>query len=684
MLVSWNWLKDYVDLPASHEEATTRLMMAGLNHESTEKAGNDLCIDLEVTSNRPDCLGHIGVAREIGVLFDRALKIPAARPPESSKAKAADLASVEIQCPDLCYRYIARVIRGIKIKPSPAWVADRLRTIGVAVINNVVDVTNYVLMESGQPLHAFDLAGLKGQKIIVREARAGEPFEAINHQTYPLEPGMCVIADAQRPVALGGVMGGADTEVSDRTVDLLIEAAEFSPMSIRGTARKLKLHSPSSYRFERGADPEGVDWASRRCCELILDLAGGELAAGSVDVGPNPKAREPITLRLSQIKRILGIEIPPERVREILSALGLQAQGWAGASPSEKASTPQKDVIVCIPPSWRRDLTREIDLIEEAARIHGYDQIPEDAAVPMAASHRSDANRVLEVVRRVMTAAGFDEATTTSVVTPEMSAAFSPWSDAQPLMTNQPMLKGTDRMRRSLVPSLLEARETNEGRGNSVIELFETAKIYLPQPGQLPREQLTLAGTSGGDYYALKGVVEALVGQLNPESRIAVRPVQLPLLEFGKTVELSVNGQQLGHLGALSAEGRKQFSLRGPTTVFELDLAVLERIAKLIPQYRPQSSFPAVTRDVNLIVDESIRWADLEATIVAAAGDELESVRYLDTYRDPAKDGPNKKRLLFSMSLRSFERTLTGEEVDQIRDRVIAACREKHGAVLLG
>jgi phenylalanyl-tRNA synthetase beta chain len=672
MLVSWKWLADYVELPPSPEEVSTRLMMAGLNHESTEKVGNDFCIDLEITNNRPDCLGHVGIAREIGVLFGRSLKVPQPQPRVASRTPVAELTSVAVENPDLCPRYTARVIRGVKIKPSPAWLVERLRTIGIASINNVVDITNYVMMECGQPLHAFDLARLQGRRIIVRQARAGEPFQAINHQTYTLEAGMCVIADAERPVALAGVMGGADTEVTDATTDLLIEAAEFSQLSIRSTARKLKLHSPSSYRFERGLDPEGIDWASRRCCEMILELAGGELAAGSIDVGSPPAPREPVTLRLSQVKRVLGIEIAPERVHEILRDLGLHI-----LSDDERQ-------MVCVPPSWRRDLSREIDLIEEAARIHGYDKIPEDAAVPMAASHRSDADRVLATVRRVMTAAGFDEAMTASVVTPIMSAALSPWSEAEPLVTNQPMLKGTDRIRRSLIPSLLEARETNEGRGNATIELFETAKIYLPEASGLPREQLVLTATSGGDYYALKGVLETLVATLNPAAQVTVTPVQLPLLEHGKAVQLSIDGERLGYLGVMSAAGRKHFKLRGPATVLEVEIAQLQRIARLVPQYQPQSNFPAITRDLNLIVDESVRWADLEATIVSVAGDKLESVRYLDTYRDTAKDGANKKRLLFSMSLRALDRTLTGEEADDLRNKVVQASGAKHQAVLLG
>ncbi len=310
MLVSWNWLKQYVPLSMPLEEFERRLMMAGLNHEGTAEVAGDLAIDLEITSNRPDCLGHIGIAREVAVLWGHPLTLPAANPKES-KTPVGGLVKVRIDCPDLCLRYTARVIRGVKIGPSPRWMTRRLETVGLTAINNVVDISNYVLMECGQPLHTFDFGKLKGGEIIVRRPLAGETIEAIDHKTYPLGPEMCMICDAQDPVAIGGVMGGAQTEIAADTHEVLIEAAEFDPVSIRNTARQLNLHSDSSYRFERRVDPEGLDWASRRCCELILELAGGELAAGMVDVGRRPPRREPIVLRFSQLKRVLGIDVPP-------------------------------------------------------------------------------------------------------------------------------------------------------------------------------------------------------------------------------------------------------------------------------------------------------------------------------------------------------------------------------------
>ena len=670
MLVSWKWLQEYVALTITPAELTHRLMMAGLNHESTEPAGGDFCIDLDITSNRPDCLGHIGVAREAAVLLQKPLKVPKPEPKTGGEAVEKS-AKIRIDAPDLCPRYSARLLRGVKVKPSPAWLVERLQTIGQPAINNVVDVTNYVLMECGQTLHAFDFKKLAGGEIIVRRATNEEQFPAIDHKTYTLTSDMCVIADAKRPVALAGVMGGVDTEVSPTTTDVLLESAQFAPLAVRGAVRKLKLSSDSSYRFERGTDPGGVDWASLRACELILQLAGGELAPGVIDLGPKVPAPTPIVLRLSQLKRILGIEIPAAEVQRILAALGCSI---TASSATE---------LTAVAPTWRRDLTREIDLVEEAARIHGYEAIPEDISVPMAPSHKSDSDRAMQRVRNVFTAAGFDEAYTCSVVPEAWSSAFSPWTHAAPLVANQPMLKGADRLRRSIVPSLLESRRVNESVGNEASQLFETARIYLPLHNSLPNEQWTLAAVTGQGFLATKGVLETMLQRINPELQLEVHDHRLPLLAADQSCELKVGGQRWGFLGKVSTAGMKQFGLRREVWIAEFDLGALVPMAVLTPQYLPQSTFPAISRDLNLVVDEAIRWAALATSVKAAAGERLQGINYLDTYRDADKDGAGKKRLLFSVQLRSPERTMTGDEADQIMQHIVDACGEKHGAVLL-
>jgi len=671
MIVSWKWLKEYVKLDMSQDELELRLTLSGLNHEGTETVvDDDLAIDLEVTSNRPDCLGHIGVAREIAVLWDSELRIPKATPAESGGA-VSDITKVTIDCPELCPRYSARVIRGIKVGESPAWLTCHLDAIGVGAVNNVVDISNFVLMECGQPLHTFDFGKLAGPEIRVRRASKEEKFIAIDHRTYTLDERMCVIADAEKVVALAGVMGGADTEVSMATTDILIESADFDPLTVRTAARKLNLHSPSSYRFERGVDPIGVDWASRRCAELVLDLAGGELAEGVIEAGEGRAQNEPVVLRLSQLERILGIKIDAAEVRRILTALGCNETAYDVAQ------------VTTVPPSWRRDLPREIDLVEEVARIHGYDKIPEDVGVPMVPSYRSDEDRVLEKVRQVLFASGFDEAMTVSVVSEEWSAAFSPWSKNDPIISSTPMLRGADRLRRSLVPSLLGVRKVNESLANDSVDIFEIAKVYLPGDGELPTEEKMLCVTTGEDFSHLKGALEGLIESLNRSLRLKVEPTSHDLLDPVRSCCLKIDGQLCGYLGEVTPAGLKRFGLRGSATIAELRVDLLCSLAQLISKYQPQSAFPAVTRDINLIADDSVRWVDIEATARENGGGLLEQAEFKEIYRDIDKDGVGKKRLLFTLTFRSSDRTLTSEEVDTIRDTIVTASSAAHETALL-
>ena len=452
------------------------------------------------------------------------------------------------------------------------------------------------MLECGQPLHTFDFAKLAGQKVIVRQSKPGEKFEAINHQEYELQPGTCVIADAKRAIALGGVMGGADTEVGESTTDLLIEAADFAPLTVRNTARRLNLPSPSSYRFERGVDPEGIDWASRRCCQLILELAGGQLCEGVIDVGEPATAGEPIKLRFTELPRILGIEIPPATVSKILTELGCEETHTCD------------HCVKMIPPTWRADLTREIDLIEEVARIHGYEQIPEDAGVKMVVSTRSREDRVLEQVRDVMVATGFYEAMTISAVDRSLVEKFQPWSSAKPLTVSTPVIRRADCLRQTLLPSLLASRRTNEKLSNAVIELFEIANVYLPRTGELPDQRRMLALTSGGSFADLKGVVELLVATIAPGQKMETSESDAPLFEPSRGGQLMLGDRLLGFLGEVSPWGREQFELRNSTSVAELDLGVLVEVAVPIRCVKKLSPYPPVGRDLNLVVDEKVAW----------------------------------------------------------------------------
>ena len=680
MIVSWDWLKQFVGLQVAPEELEDRLTSCGLNHEGSRKVGTDLAIDLEVTSNRPDCLGHLGIAREIAVLYDLPLKVPVADP-ETGPPISAGEARVELQAGDLCSRYTARVIRGVKVGPSPEWLVNRLRTIyqfkqGTSwePVNNVVDISNYVLLESGQPLHAFDLSRVEGRKIVVRRAEDGEQLVAINHKTYALDGEMCVIADQKRPIALGGVMGGADTEVSEATTDLLVESAMFAPLSIRSTARKLALFSDSSYRFERGPDPGGVDFASQRCCELILQLAGGELAEGAIDLGSHPAPRKPIVLRLSEIERILGIVIPAAQVERILVALG------------NMLTDKNVDQLTVIPPSWRRDLSREIDLIEEVARIDGYENIPEDRQVPICASNRSREDRVTERVHHTLVASGFDEVITPSAVDVQMASLFTLWSKQNPLQSKVPMLRGANQLRISLVPSLLNVRRTNEKVGVEQIEIFELASIYLAN-SEVEREtwhaeRKLLGLCSGRGFFELKGVVEALLLKLGIDSPLELSDCADPFFRSGYAADLQLKSERLGFIGEVSDAARKTIGLRGPTFVAEICFARLLSGAVLTPSARSLSPYPTVDRDFNFEVEERVRWADFSATVQQAAGEYLESIEHLETYRDKDRLGAGRKSLVLKVVLRKSDGTLTGEEAEKISAQIDAACHKSHGASL--
>ncbi|MBL8809716.1 MAG: phenylalanine--tRNA ligase subunit beta [Planctomycetaceae bacterium] len=677
MIVSRSWLAEYVALPSSTEELSSRLTMAGLNLEEFHGVSEgltqpDIAIDLEVTSNRPDCLGHIGIARETSVLYRTPLTIPAAKVTEGSEP-ASSATSVGIECPDLCHEYHARVIRGVKIGPSPAWLKDRLAAVGINSVNNVVDVTNYVMMECGQPLHAFDYDKLAGHRIVVRKAAAGEKIRAIDQKDYELPAGACVIADGKRAVAVAGVMGGLETEISTSTVNVLIEAASFSSLSVRATARTLKLHSPSSYRFERRVDRRWLDWASRRCCELILKVAGGTLLAGSVTAGtPAPETREPVTLRFARVTRLLGIEIPPSDCVDILERLGLKK-----ISQSAEQATFE-------PPSWRPDLLRECDLIEEVARIHGYEHIPTNAPLPVVATSKTLRERVLESVRTQLTSAGLYEALTLSFVSEAQRKQFCPSGETATVAVSHSSRSHENQLRQSLIPSLLQCRRQNERHGSMNAELFEIARVYLSAGEgkcEADAEPLSVGLVTGRSFAQTLGLVESVAQRLAPAATLTTQPCDRPEFLAGRGAEVRLNGQLLGWIGELSRELLDASDLQDAVCVAELRLPLLESLYQSHRGYTPLPRFPSISRDLNFVLPESVSWAELASVVSQSAGTLLAGTSFSGQYRGKQIEA-DRKSYVITCRFMAPDRTLTTDEVDAAVQTIIASCQQKLSATL--
>ncbi|HUU09847.1 MAG TPA: phenylalanine--tRNA ligase subunit beta [Phycisphaerae bacterium] len=670
MNVSYNWLKDYVETGLGYVEAAKRLTEIGLNVDSIEDlADGDGRLEVEVTSNRPDCLGHIGVARELAAAIDATVRLPETAFDESDE-NAADLVAVEVADLDLCPLYTARVVCGVTVRPSPDWLVRRLEAVGVRPVNNIVDVTNYVLMECGQPLHAFDFAGIRGRRIVVRRAKAGEEFHAIDHTRHTLTPDRLVIADAQRPVALAGVMGGADTEIADTTADVLLEAAVFDPLSIRNTSRALAMMSDSSYRFERRVDPHMTDWASRRACRLIVEVAGGRVAKGVVTVGrPLPEPVE-LTLRVPRIETLLGLAVPADTAARILARLQCQVIEADG-----------RRIRVRVP-SWRPDLAREVDLIEEVARHYGYDKIPESRATPLAISAPTKAERVREVVGHVLTAAGYFEAITFTFTTRDHAVRFRP-SDvtAEPLTCRGTALA----LRESLLAGVAESLRVNRGAGEATARLFEIAKRFIPLQGQeLPQEEQMLALAGPGDFAEVRGVLEAVFAALRIERRVTFAATdRYADLEPGAAADILLDAAPIGMIGRASAQAAAAFDLDDPPTVAEVRYETLVEAADLAPTAQPLPQFPAITRDLAVVLDEATAWADVARAIRGAGVAELESLEPLDVYR--GKQVPaGKKSVALRLVFRTPRGTLTHEQADGMQGSILAALTESMGAVLRG
>jgi phenylalanyl-tRNA synthetase beta chain len=671
MKISLEWLSDFLPGPLDGEMAADALTRGGLPVEVIDCFGDDTVIDVEVTSNRPDCLSHQGVARELASLLGRPLRVtPAPLPPESADA-AASTTSVRIDALDLCPHYTARVIRGIRIAPSPAWLQRRLEAVGLRPINNVVDVTNYVLFETGQPLHTFDFDHLEGCRIVVRRAKPGEKLVTLDGKEVSLSPDMLTIADAVRPVALAGVMGGQDSEVTGATRNILLESARFDPLSIRKTARALAMRSDSSYRFERGIDPALPLRASLRAAQLILELADGELLAGVVEAGASGYTPKSLTLRLAMIPKVLGIQLPTVQVLDALSRLRL-APVLAG------------EMINVTVPSDRLDLNLEVDLVEEVARVIGYEQIPVREEISIRLAPLSPRTKVVDGLRSALIACGYFESINFGWVSDNLAGDFvPPEADPQrPLpRVDASVRRDNAHLRPSLLPGLLEAVRRNENAGTREPRLFEMGSVFWndPQGRVIEQRRLALVGTL--DVREVRGTVETVLGRLAANRPIRIIPDARPGFARGACGRIEWGGQTVGWLGRIDRAVAEKLSLREPPAAAELDLPALLAGAQLVPQLQTLPRFPAVERDLSLVLNESVRYEAIEAMVNGMDLPWLESLDYVTTYRGkPLEKGV--KSVTVKLVFRSPTQTLTSEQVEESVTKVVEAAKSQLGATL--
>jgi phenylalanyl-tRNA synthetase beta chain len=672
MKISLDWLGEFVDVPDDRRELESRLIMLGMGVASSTPAGADWVLDLEVTSNRPDCLGHLGVAREVAAALGRSLHRRAITVPEG-KRPASQAISIEIDDPGACARFCGRVIENVKVQPSPEWLARRLEAVGVRPINNVADITNYVLMELGHPMHAYDLDHLRGPKIIVRRAHPGEKLHTLDGVERTLTSEDLVIADAERAVGLAGVMGGEDSEIAFRTRSVMLEAAWFEPVGVRRTSKRHGLHTEASHRFERGADIEMAPKAIDRAAAMIAELAGGEVWAGVVDVYPRPRVRETITLRALEIRRILGSDVAGDQVAGSLKSLGFLVE------------TDGEGLWCVTPPSYRLDVTREIDLVEEVARLYGYDRLPYRIR-PAPPSVERDSRREKELtISSTLVALGYREIVVPSMVDPGENARFT---DEEPVRLMNPLTQDASAMRSTSAPGMLRALRWNLDRGQSDLRLFEFGKVYTTScrtDEGLPAERRVLTmGASGFrrtasvhdearplDFFDIKGDLEILLERFDL-SGLEFRPGCSRYHESGWAGSLVAADRALAQFGKISREIAREYKLRQDVFLIEIDLERLLETPLRTRAFRPFSRFPEVERDLSLVVPGSVIYRDMQRLLEAARIANLQTFYPADRFEGGGLP-PGHYSLLLRIVLQSGERTLTSEDADRAAARVIEA-----------
>jgi len=682
MRVPLDWLKEFVDVVKSPEETAAILTMLGLEVEAVEKLDGDFVFEINVTPNRPDGLSIIGVARELAT----AMNLPLRYPEHEIKEEASDDGfKVEITAPDLCHRYAGRVIKGVKVGPSPDRIKNRITRCGIRAINNIVDITNYVLMESGQPLHAFDLNKLKGKSIKAAPAEDDCAIVTLDGVERKLPPDALLIWDAKNPVAIAGLMGGAETEVGDFTQDVFLESAYFEPSSVRRTSKALGLKSESSYRFERGADIAALSDALDRAAFLIRQISGGKVYK-KIDVYPKRFSPVTVTVRYERVNKVLGTDIPDKEMADINKRLGFTVDL-------------HKEYFTVKPPAFRPDIKMEADVIEEIARIYGYQEIR--ATIPKAAisggvsdKSRSYALRIKNIVKK----AGFSEAINYSFMSEtDLEALHIAAEDRRrkAISIKNPLRKESSLMRTMLIPSLLENFTYNFSRGVKDIRIFEMSKVFENIGRPLPLEIMRLGGIYYRDkkpslwkedasgFYIVKGMIEDLLAGLHING-YSFSFSNEPFLHPGQSCEIRISGSCIGFLGVVSPVVADRLDLKVPKpeiVVYEIDI---DRLISLIPagiEYSPIPKFPCIERDLAIIVDDKLSASDIENLIRAYPSELIEDVSIFDFYK--GKNIPDeKKSLAFTIRYRSDSRTLTEAEVEEMHLNIVKYITTETGGKL--
>lgn len=683
MGVSINWLKQYVDIDWTPDQLAHNLTMAGIAIEGVDKVNEDEVLELDLTPNRGDCMGIINLAREIAALNGADLRLPEITLTENAE-DISKYIEVKIDAPELCLRYAARVVKNVTIKESPLWMQERLLSAGIRPINNVVDVTNYILLEDNQPLHAFDYDLLgKNKQIVVRKATEGEKFTTLDDIERELTTEMLVITDGQKPVALAGIMGGQNTEINDNTTTVLLESACFKGPNIRRSSKKLGLRSDSSIRFEKGTDINGVIYAINRAASLIQETAGGEVVGGICDEYPVPDAPRRILLRPDRVNYLLGTQISPEEITDYLHKLRF------------KTSVMENYLAVEVP-TYRPDIEMEVDLIEEVARLYGYDRIPSVLpSGPVSPGGLNLKQKFIDKMGEVLSAR-MHEVINYSFISPSWfdrllfandSSLRSAVAIANPLSEEQSI------MRTMLLPGLLDGISRNLAKKNSNLALYEIGKVFYPADRGLPEEKLKLGAITAGttevnwlkhkvdmDFFYLKGILEQLLTRLgikdfHMESCIAEG------YHPGRTARLSIQKKEIGFIGEVHPQVLQNFGIKARACAFELDVDALFEMAAGSIMMKEIAKYPPVERDIAVIVEDGVSVADVVRVIREEETSLLNDIIVFDIYAgDQVPSG--FKSIALKLVLQSNEKTLTDDEVNKVIYNVINALKTRLGAEL--